>query len=215
MRQLSKYKNYIFDCDGVLLDSNCLKIEAMKKSLEKAGIKDSNVKSCIEYFSSNFGKSRYHHVNYFFQYIIEEVPQSELLQKKILGNYENSCDILYLKAKKTAHIDDALKKLDGRKYVASGSEETQLKKALSKKFPSKMFSGIFGSPMPKLEIVSNILENSTNNDFVLIGDSLADLDVAIELKIDFVGYTPYSNTPQLLMEKCMHHGFPTLNTWNI
>ena len=67
MHQLSKYDVYIFDCDGVIFNSNQLKIKAMKNSLE-ANFSDSHlIKQCLNYFQLNFGKSRFHHIEHFLK----------------------------------------------------------------------------------------------------------------------------------------------------
>ena len=67
MHSINKYSQYIFDCDGVILDSNQLKIEAMALTLNEIGIEENIVKECINYFSNNFGKSRFHHVDVFIR----------------------------------------------------------------------------------------------------------------------------------------------------
>lgn len=213
MRHISEYKTYIFDCDGVLLNSNSLKISAMGKSLKQAGVNDFEIGLCLEYFISNFGKSRYHHIDYFFDHILDE-PNSKNIQKlKILENFKYECDILFNNVEKTAYIDTALEMLEGEKYVASGSEQTQLQRVLLEKFSANTFLGVYGSPTSKKLIIDGILEDKVHADTVFIGDSLVDLDVALQVGIDFIGYTPYSNTPKLLTEKCSYHGFSIFDTW--
>jgi phosphoglycolate phosphatase-like HAD superfamily hydrolase len=213
MRHISEYKIYIFDCDGVLLDSNSLKISAMSKSLKQAGVNDFEVRLCLEYFTSNFGKSRYHHIDYFFDHILDEPHLKNIQKPKILEHFKYECNMLLNNVKKTAFIDSALEMLEGEKYVASGSEQTQLQRVLLEKFSDKTFLGVYGSPKPKKLIVDGILEGKVIADSVFIGDSLVDLDVALEVGIDFMGYTPYSNTPKLLKEKCLHHGYSFFDSW--
>ena len=50
MRQISDYDIYIFDCDGVILDSNQLKIEAMERALSALFTKKTEIDNCIHYF---------------------------------------------------------------------------------------------------------------------------------------------------------------------
>ncbi len=65
MHPIYNYDVYIFDCDGVILDSNQLKIDAMKKALIKFFGDDHKIAECVEYFKRNFGTSRFHHVEHF------------------------------------------------------------------------------------------------------------------------------------------------------
>lgn len=216
MRHLSKYETYIFDCDGVLLDSNLLKIDAMGKALKHAGVDHSTTKLCLQYFASNFGKSRYHHVWYFCESILGKYDCTDEFKKIILTHFNDECDTLYFKADKTAFVDDALHVLKGDRYVASGSEQGQLRRVLLDKFPADMFIGVYGSPTSKLQIVEGILDGpAARVDSVLVGDSLADLNVAVAAGIDFVGYLPYSNTPDLLKTECVRRDFPVLDSWSI
>ena len=57
MNNLNKYKSLIFDCDGVILNSNKIKIEAFRKVLQK--FNPLAVEELINYLKNNFGTSRY------------------------------------------------------------------------------------------------------------------------------------------------------------
>ena len=105
MPRLSDYEMYIFDCDGVILDSNQLKIEAMKNTL-KVYFSDQNmIEECLEYFRKNFGKSRFHHVAHFLEkiFMIATKKQSEI-ELLILEDFSKRCRTLYLSAALTPHF---------------------------------------------------------------------------------------------------------------
>lgn len=70
MHLIYNYELYIFDCDGVILNSNALKIVAMKEALLALSFSAGKVAECVEYFSKNFGKSRFHHIKYFIENIL-------------------------------------------------------------------------------------------------------------------------------------------------
>ena len=77
MHDFSQYKQVIFDCDGVILNSNDIKSNAFARSLidEDKGL----VKQFIEYHKKNGGVSRFKKFEYFFKNI------------KGQKEYKNSC----------------------------------------------------------------------------------------------------------------------------
>ena len=142
MHQLANYEVYIFDCDGVILDSNKLKIEAMKNTLEANFSSKRLIDECIEYFSHNFGKSRFHHVAHFLDSILkprkENKSQLELI---ILEEFSKHCRTLYMSAKLTPGFMEFLVQCDGKRYVASGSEQNELREVFVKRGLNKYFNG--------------------------------------------------------------------------
>ena len=65
---MKKYKSLIFDCDGVILNSNQLKTNAFRKVFEKYNI--NAVDEFIEYHRSNGGVSRYIKIENFLKNIL-------------------------------------------------------------------------------------------------------------------------------------------------
>ena len=84
MPLLKRYEVYIFDCDGVIFDSNQLKIDAMRKALNKQFDNARLVTMCLDYFSHNFGKSRFHHIDHFLNSILTfPSGNKNLIEQKI------------------------------------------------------------------------------------------------------------------------------------
>ena len=63
-----KYNTFIFDNDGVILDSNQAKTEAFVKSVESFG--EDNIQQFIEYHVKNGGVSRFKKIEYFYREIL-------------------------------------------------------------------------------------------------------------------------------------------------
>ena len=57
MIDLNKYRNIIFDFDGVILDTNTLKENNIEKTIKKY-LSPQKSKSCLQYFNSNPGIPR-------------------------------------------------------------------------------------------------------------------------------------------------------------
>ena len=193
MPSMGDYDLYVFDCDGVILDSNQLKIEAMGATLRKLSL--SNVDDCLDYFSKNFGKSRYHHAEYFLRNIIGvEAARYQYYYDGILDAYGALCDELYRSSNLCEGVVEFLEIVKGPKFVASGSEQGQLRAVLDKKGLSCYFEDVLGSPETKSNNVRNILGQASGS-ALMVGDSLADLQVAREHNMDFLFVSKYSASP--------------------
>ncbi len=203
MPLLNKYEVYIFDCDGVILDSNQLKIEAMKNALEAHFSTQDLIAECVDYFRHNFGKSRFHHVAYFLDTIFDiEKEQRGELEKLILADFSQQCRTLYLSAELTPGVIEFLEQCKGKRYVASGSVQSELRGVFTQRGLDVYFDGVFGSPTPKVELIQRILEQEQNTNAVMFGDAESDMLSAQQNHIDFVFYAPYSNVKEKMIKQC-------------
>ena len=201
MHQLYNYDLYIFDCDGVIFDSNYLKIDAMKNTL--SAYPADKVDKCIKYFSVNFGKSRYHHIEYFLEnFLHKDEPYPKDQYEKLISIYSAECKKLYLKTKVSPGFINFIKKLNALKFVASGSDEKELIEVFYQKAIGDLFHGIYGSPEKKSNNIKKILQDNRHKNVVMIGDAFSDLEAAEENGIDFVFYSPYSNVRKEMTNLC-------------
>jgi phosphoglycolate phosphatase-like HAD superfamily hydrolase len=212
--QLSDYDVYIFDCDGVILDSNQLKIKAMREALYECLGKHEKIDECIEYFKRNFGTSRFNHINVFVSDILG-LPVSERKKNynRLLCCYSTQCKKLYLKAELTPGVLEFIQGLAGKKYIASGSEQNELIEVFKRRGLDMHFEKILGSPEAKVNLVSNILKDMRCN-AVMFGDAISDMKAAIDNSIDFIAYLPYSNVRDELVLESEIRGFTTIDSWS-
>lgn len=215
MRLIYEYELIILDCDGVILDSNGVKISSMRDALNSTSEVLSGVDDAIEYFCANFGRSRFHHVKVFLESILTLTINSNVteIEKLILEKYETYLDENYVKSDLTSGFIGFIERISVPKYVASGSEQNQLRRVLEEKGLSDYFSGIFGSPTPKSKNVANILNDAGKKNALLIGDSPADYEAASENGIDFLGFTPYSSSGEALLALAEEAGFDITDNW--
>lgn len=203
MPQLSEYEVYIFDCDGVILDSNQLKIEAMENALAAHFSAQDPIAECVNYFRHNFGKSRFHHIAHFLNVILDiKEEQKDKLEQLILADFSKQCRTLYLSAELTPGFMVFLEQCKGKRYIASGSEQSELRDVFFRRCLDIHFDGIFGSPTPKAELIKHILEQEQNTNAVMFGDAESDMLSAQHNHIDFVFYSPYSNVKEKMIEQC-------------
>lgn len=204
------YDAIIFDCDGVILDSNNLKVDAMRKSLLMAHILQPEIDSCCDYFKKNFGKSRFHHVQHFIKNII--TIKNESLYENILRYYSLQCKDLYLTAEVTPGFFDAIAYCPAKLFVASGSEQEELRGVFSNRGLDRHFTLILGSPTAKVKNVATILE-LTKGKVLMVGDALSDFHAAKENDIDFIGYLPFSSVKNEMENLSIREKFPILWSW--
>lgn len=214
MHPIYNYDVYIFDCDGVILDSNALKIHAMREALSALPFSEESISECVNYFSKNFGKSRFHHIEYFLEYILDVEESNKIsIEKKILADFSEQCKKLYLTAELTPNFLTFIKSLPGRKYVASGSEESELRDVFKIRGLDQYFIEVYGSPTKKSELVKNIKKMGPNLNIVMIGDAVSDFEASKINHIDFYCYIPYSNVIEKMQELSNDNGFVVLDFW--
>ena len=95
MIEISKYKSLIFDCDGVILNSNKIKTDAFRKVLNNF---DQNaIDEFIKYHQTNGGISRYIKFEYFLNNILPKYEKNkvnkEILLMKFLAEYSSKCNL--------------------------------------------------------------------------------------------------------------------------
>lgn len=214
MLSIHNYSVYIFDCDGVILDSNKLKIDAMERALCALSFDKNKIDICISYFANNFGKSRFHHVDVFLDNVLEVCSNRDILRNDILENFSNQCKTLYLEAELTPGFLEFVECLQGNKYVASGSEQSELREVFKLRGLDKYFTNVFGSPTPKATLLENILNQESNPKAIMFGDAISDLEAAIKNSCDFIAYIPFSNVPEKIKQASLECDYKVINNWD-
>jgi len=201
MSKVFGYDFIIFDCDGVLLDSNKMKINAMQKALSYMSFPEPLMLDALNLFSMNFGLNRKIHI----ENICRLLPYKadEKFKNTLENQYVNLVDFLYGNCKKSVGLINVLDKISKMKksmFVASGAEQTQLRRVIKVQGLSKFFKGVYGAPLPKKIIVSNIKEKMPNLRGVLIGDSISDFEAANTNELDFIAVYGLSNVREDLKQ---------------
>ncbi len=183
-------KNIIFDFDGVILDSMPIRTEGFKKIFENYDNK--KVEELISFHLINGGLSRFVKIKYFFEELLETSISEEEINffadkySKIMK--EKLINEKYLIRETVDFIKNNNNKI--KMFIASGSEEKELRLINKSLYLSEYFLGIFGSPKNKIDIVKSIIQDNklNKNETILIGDSINDYDAAIKNDIRFFGY---------------------------
>jgi len=165
---LTQYKTLVFDCDGVILDSNQLKTQAYFDTAIAFGANEQQAKALMDYHIRLGGISRY--------------PKYQYFLTDILGRPSTETDIQFLLDRFASEIHHGLL----RCKVADGLHELrQLFK--TRQLDSLFDAGIFGSPDNKDQVLAREISNGNiQKPGLFLGDSKYDHEAALAAGLDFV-----------------------------
>jgi beta-phosphoglucomutase-like phosphatase (HAD superfamily) len=193
MINIDDYDVFIFDCDGVILDSNKLKSEAFQRALTSED--KSDVEILIQYHKDNGGISRYEKFNYFYTEICPSL-QKDLKVKQALESFAEIVSEEMLSVDLIPGILNFLKKisfLNKKIFVNSGSDETELNDIFRSRNLASYFEKIFGSPSNKIQNIERISHfNKIDDRAIFFGDSISDHNAAKGFGMEFVFISGYS-----------------------
>ena len=179
---LEKYKAIIFDFDGVIVDSNNIKKDAIYKAVDE--VIPEKRDEFVDYFIQNNGLPRETKI---FKYF-DKSDGSEILDK-----YNNFLKDMFLNVNLTEGFQKFFSLLKFYKinaYIVSGGEKEEIKNILENKNILNNFVEIKSAPKTKEENIASL--NLKANETLFFGDSLIDYKAAKKYNIDFVFMYKYS-----------------------
>lgn len=183
-----KKKIIIYDFDGVICHSVNLKTEAF---IELYKNHSSHIQSLVRsYHLENGGISRFHKIRY-FQTQLLGLPYSEYEVNELAKQFAS---IVKEKVIESPFINGVINFLEkhvrnSNQFICTGTPELEIKEIVIRKNINKYFSGIYGSPKTKIEIIKKILSDTSvqTDDCIFIGDALTDFNAAKVCNIPFIG----------------------------
>ena len=186
MQTISDYKSVIFDCDGVILQSNKLKTNAFSEVLSSEPKK--KVDDFINYHKTNGGVSRYVKFEYYFREIKHEKNYKQMAEKAIL----QYAKIVKSKLKRIDYVPGFLEIINyfnSKKvpcFIISGGDQDELHEIFQYRQIFDKFKCILGSPIEKESHVKNLLmDNFIIGPAIFFGDASSDMKAAINNQIEF------------------------------
>ncbi|RMJ01780.1 haloacid dehalogenase-like hydrolase [Marinobacter litoralis] len=195
MKSLPSYSTWVFDCDGVLLNSNVVKTEAFYRSAEPYGRDKAD--ALVAFHIANGGVSRYVKFEYFLTDIVGrdsvDTDELQLLLDAYAGYVRNglmNCEV-------AAGLDQ-LKKLTPKSswMVVSGGDQEELRWVFAARGIDVYFDGgIYGSPQTKDQILAWAAETEVLSfPAVFVGDSQYDFEAASRADLDFIFVSAWSES---------------------
>jgi len=191
----NQYQTLVFDCDGVILNSNKVKTQAFYSAALPYG--KLAAQKLVDYHVSRGGVSRYKKFEYFLLYIVGHSFIDETELGNLLAVYAKdvwqgllSCD-----------VSEGLQQLRDRSancrwLVVSGGDQVELRSLFEKRNLFHLFDGgIFGSPDTKDIILSREIRNQNIvGSAIFFGDSQYDIEAAKRAGLDFVFISDWSES---------------------
>ena len=192
MNKLSKYKSIVFDCDGVVLDSNQVKTQAFYNAAQSFG--NEAAQMLVEYHMKNGGISRYKKFNYFMSTIIGKGTDGDTLEA-LLALFAKEVKKGLLHCKVASGLEILRKQTKQANWmIVSGGDQDELRDVFSERDLAKLFDGgIFGSPDNKHIILEREIRcENIQLPALFVGDSKYDYEAANRAGLDFVFLTELS-----------------------
>ncbi|MPS49689.1 HAD hydrolase-like protein [Methylobacillus sp.] len=211
MLNLEQYHTWVFDCDGVILNSNHLKIEAYYATAKNFGADDQQAQALVDYHIKLGGISRFVKFEYFLKHILQRpITHSDvevLLQdfgrevRERLANCEIAPGLWELREKTAS----------SNWLVISGGDQAELRTIFAECKLSPLFDGgIFGSPDNKDGIMAReISRGNIRLPALFIGDSRYDHESSSRAGLDFVFMHGWTDFPDW-QAYCTRHNIVTL-----
>ena len=180
-------KAVVLDLDGVILKSNQIKAEAFRELFKDYSTYGDEIVS-LHYRRG--GMARHEKLNTIITIILGETSDSERLIR-LSDEYEEIVKEQMLNCEFADGAFDFIKNasINYELFIASGTPEQELKGLICNRGINHFFTGVFGSPRGKGEILRDILEmrNLLPNQVVFIGDSIDDYIGAQHTGVEFIG----------------------------
>ena len=183
---LTQYQTLIFDCDGVILNSNKIKTQAFYNVAKIYGHEPAQ--KLKDYHILHGGISRYEKFEYLFTNILHRPIEIQDLNG-LLSNFSKEVKKSLLNCEIAESIKELREKTKEIKWlIVSGGDQTELREVFKQRGLNSYFDGgIFGSPDSKKKILKNEVANcNIIGKSLFLGDTVLDYESAKNAKMDFI-----------------------------
>lgn len=183
---LTQYQTLVFDCDGVVLNSNKIKTQAFYEATKHYG--HESAQQLVDYHVQNGGISRYSKFTYFLTDIMKQpLMQSEL--DDLLNRFADFVKQGLLSCEVAEGLQDLrLQTAHCNWLIVSGGDQAELREVFVQRGLDKLFDGgIYGSPDDKdLILAREQAQQNIQARALFLGDSKYDYLAASKAGLDFV-----------------------------
>lgn len=188
MRKLQEYKTIVFDCDGVLLNSNKTKVQAYYDVAKRMGGTDAQAQAFVDYHIEQGSFPRNGKIKYYLEHIVQQ-PETPDLMQQYLDTFDQILDEALMQCELATGLLQLKEQTKvARWMVLSGGDQIGLRQIFERRDLTQYFEcGIFGGP----EIKESVLAREKANGNIafpalFIGDSKYDHQASTGAGLDFI-----------------------------
>ncbi len=194
---IRQYKTIVFDCDGVVLNSNKTKVNAYFEVAKRNGGTDEQAKALVDYHVKLGSFPRNGKIEYYLKEIVKQPVTAETM-RRYMDTFEEILDKTLMECEISPDLQ-ALKAAtpQARWMLLSGGDQKELRIIFARRNLAPMFeAGIFGGPDKKEEVLAREKSNG-NIQFpaLFLGDSKYDHQAATNADLDFVFLSEWTEVP--------------------
>jgi phosphoglycolate phosphatase-like HAD superfamily hydrolase len=186
--RIHEYKTIVFDCDGVVLNSNKTKVQAYYAVAKKMGGTDAQAQALVDHHIAKGSFPRNGKIEYYLNHIVKQTITPELMQQ-----YMHAFDEYLDTALMECEVASGLLELksatpQARWMLLSGGDQAELRRVFPRRHLANLFeAGIFGGPDQKEQVLAREkLNGNIAMPALFVGDSKYDHQAASRAGLDFV-----------------------------
>ena len=187
----------VFDCDGVILDSNIVKTEAYFRTAKNLGATNAQAQALTDYHVKLGGISRYHKFDWYLREVLNQ-PVTEAAVQVLLDEFSRELEVGLMECA----VADGLQALrqatpQAKWMILSGGDQQEIRDLFAKRDFTKYFDGgLFGSPDNKDVVLAREIANGNLQlPALFVGDSQYDFESSTRAGLDFVFVSDWTEVP--------------------
>jgi phosphoglycolate phosphatase-like HAD superfamily hydrolase len=185
---ITTYKTIVFDCDGVVLNSNKTKVNAYFSVAKRMGGSDEQAQALVAHHIAKGSFPRNGKIEYYLNNILKQPVTPEIMQQ-YMEAFDDILDTTLMECEVASGLS-ALKAAtpQARWMLLSGGDQAELRRIFPRRHLAHLFeAGIFGGPDQKEQVLAR--EKANGNivfPALFVGDSKYDHQAAVGAGLDFV-----------------------------
>ncbi|WP_404368178.1 HAD family hydrolase [Marinobacter sp.] len=195
MHKIAEYRTWVFDCDGVILNSNRVKTDAFYSAAKPWG--EDAARRLVEHHVRNGGISRYAKFEYFLKEIVGRPAVDRKELEELIESYASQVRQGLAECEVAPGLTELRELTRGSRWmVVSGGDQAELRAVFQTRSLAELFDGgIFGSPDTKDEILSReVASGLIAFPALFLGDSQYDYEAASRAGLDFIFVSGWSES---------------------
>ena len=187
-QKIQQYKSIVFDCDGVVLNSNLLKTKAYFRTAKTLGATDVQAQALVDYHVRLGGISRYHKFDYYLREILNQPSTNEAIQI-LLDEFGRELEVGLMECDIAEGLEALRAATPNAKWaILSGGDQQEIRTLFANRNLTPLFDGgLFGSPDNKDAVLAREIANGNIQlPALFLGDSKYDFEAATRAGLDFI-----------------------------